>query len=198
MSGRIGKWILALSEFDLRYESAKAVKGQIMADFVTQHRGAVKTLEIVPWTLFFDGSTCDRGTGIGIVLISPRGRKYEFSLPIAATSTNNQTKYQALIKGLELLREVDADAVEVFGDSMLVINQLAGSYECRSEILITYHERSVQLLKEFKDFRLEHVPRLHNEEANQLAQHASGYQPMLNTISTIGADDWRKEIVDYL
>jgi len=33
MSGRIGKWILALSEFDLRYESAKVVKGQIMADF---------------------------------------------------------------------------------------------------------------------------------------------------------------------
>jgi hypothetical protein len=61
MSGRIGKWILALSEFDICYESAKAVKGQIRADFITQHRGAVDTLEIVPWTLFFDGSTCDRG-----------------------------------------------------------------------------------------------------------------------------------------
>jgi len=61
MSGRIGKWILALSEFDLRYESAKAVKGQVMADFVTQHCGVVETLEIVPWTLFFEGSTCDRG-----------------------------------------------------------------------------------------------------------------------------------------
>ena len=112
-------------------------------------------------------------------------------MPIAATSTNNQAEYQALIKGLELLREVHVDAIEVFGDSMLVINQLARSYECRSEILITYHERSMQLLREFKDFRLEHVPRLHNE-ANRLAQHASGYQPMLNTISAIGADDWRK------
>jgi len=191
-------WILALPEFDLRYESAKAVKGQVMADFVTQHCGKVQTLEIVPWTLFFDGSTCDRGAGIDIVLISPRGRKYEFSLPIVATSTNNQAEYQALIKGLEWLREAQADVVEVFGDSMLVINQLAGSYECRSEILITYYERSMQLLKEFKDFRLEHVPRLHNEEANRLAQHASGYQPMLNTISAISADDWRKEIIDYL
>ena len=35
MSGRISKWILALSEFDAHYESAKAVKGQIMSDFVT-------------------------------------------------------------------------------------------------------------------------------------------------------------------
>jgi len=146
-----------------------------MADFVTQHRGTVETLEIVPWTLFFDGSTCDRGAGIGIVLISPQGRNYEFSLPIVATSTNNQSEYQALIKGLELLKEVHADGVEIFGDSMLVINQLAGSYECQSEVLITYYEKSMQLLREFKDFRLEHVPRLHNAEANRLAQHASGY-----------------------
>jgi len=152
MSGRIGKWILALSEVDLRYESAKAVKGQIMANFITQHCGVVDALEIVPWTLFFDGSTCDRGAGMGIVLISPRGKKYEFSLPIAATSTNNQAEYQALIKGLELLKEVHANAVEIFGDSMLVINQLAEIYECRSEVLIAYYERCVQLLKEFKDF----------------------------------------------
>ena len=37
LNGRVGKWILALSEFDLKYESAKAVKEQVMADFVTQH-----------------------------------------------------------------------------------------------------------------------------------------------------------------
>jgi len=73
------------------------------------------------------------GAGISIVLISPQGRKYEFSLLIVATSTNNQAEYQALIKGLELLKEVCDDAVEIFGDSMLVINQLAGSYaEARS------------------------------------------------------------------
>ena len=119
-------------------------------------------------------------------------------MPIVATSTNNQIEYQALIKGLELLKEVHADAVEIFGDSMMVIYQLAGSYECRSEILITYYKKSVRLLREFKGFRLEHVPRLHNEEANRLAQHASGYQPILNTLSAIGADDWRKEIIVYL
>jgi len=70
------------------------------------------------------------GAGISIVLISPRGKKYKFSLPIVATSTNNQAEYQALIKGLELLKEVHTNAVEIFGDSMLVINQLAGVYEC--------------------------------------------------------------------
>ena len=72
---------------------------------------------------------------------------------------------------------------------MLVINKLAGSYECQSEVLIAYYERSMRLLKEFKDFRLEHVPQLHNEEANRLAQHALGYQPMVNMLSAFGADD---------
>ena len=38
LNRRIGKWILALSEFDLRYELAKAVKGHVMDDFITQHR----------------------------------------------------------------------------------------------------------------------------------------------------------------
>jgi hypothetical protein len=89
LNGRIGKWILALSEFDLHYESAKAVKGHVMADFVTQHCSTVDSLEVAPWTLFFDGSTCGEGAGIGIVLISPQVREYEFLLPIIATSTNN-------------------------------------------------------------------------------------------------------------
>nr|CBG76432.1 OO_Ba0013J05-OO_Ba0033A15.19 [Oryza officinalis] len=38
LKGRIGKWIFALTEFDLRYESAKAIKGQALADFIVQHR----------------------------------------------------------------------------------------------------------------------------------------------------------------
>jgi hypothetical protein len=38
LNGRIGKWILALSEFELKFESAKAVKGQIIVDFITEHR----------------------------------------------------------------------------------------------------------------------------------------------------------------
>jgi ribonuclease HI len=117
------------------------------------------------------------------VLISPQGRKYEFSLPIVATSTNNQAEYQGLIKGLELLKEIRADAVEIFGDSMLVMNQLAGIYECRSEVLISYYERCLQLLKGFRDFR-EHISRLHNEEANRLAQHASGYQPIQEVLTS--------------
>jgi len=81
---------------------------------------------------------------------------------------------------------------------MLIINQLAGSYECRIEVLIAYYEGCIQLLKEFRDFRLEHIPGLHNEEANRLAQHASRYQPILEILSAASTNDWRRETIDYL
>ena len=79
-----------MSEFDLRYESAKAVKGQVMADFVVQHNGPeLGVVDLVPWTLFFDGSSCGVGSGIGIVLISPWVATFELPFPIEATATNN-------------------------------------------------------------------------------------------------------------
>jgi hypothetical protein len=54
-NGRIGKWILALSEFELRFESAKAVKGQIIANFITEHHGSsINLLKITPWPFFMD------------------------------------------------------------------------------------------------------------------------------------------------
>ena len=65
LSGRIGKWAYALVEYDLAYESLRAIKGQIVADFIVEYRISDEhDLEVVyvtctPWKLFFDGSACD-------------------------------------------------------------------------------------------------------------------------------------------
>ena len=118
LNGRMGKWILALSEFDLRYESAKAVKGQVVADFVTQHhKPSIGYVEPVPWTLFFDGSSCKQGGGIGIVIILPWGASFQFALPTEPMITNNQAEHESILKGLQLLHEVKAKAIEIFRDS---------------------------------------------------------------------------------
>ena len=71
----------------------------------------------MPWTLFFDGSSCKQGGGIGIVIILPRGPSFEFALPIEPMVSNNQAEYEAILKGLQLLHEVKAEAIEVFRDS---------------------------------------------------------------------------------
>jgi hypothetical protein len=49
---------------------------------------------------------------------------------------------------------------------------------------------------EFKIVKIEHIPKCHNSEANQLAQGASSYRPIVAVELSTG--DWRKEIMDYL
>jgi hypothetical protein len=49
LNGRIGKWILALFEFELKFELAMVVKGHTIADFITEHRDpSINLLEITP------------------------------------------------------------------------------------------------------------------------------------------------------
>ena len=107
----------------LRYESAKAVKGQVIADFVTQHhKPSIGYVELIPWTLFFDGSSCKQGGGISIVIISHRGASFEFAFQIKPMTTNNQAEYEAILKGLQLLHDVKAESMELFGFSKFAIN----------------------------------------------------------------------------
>jgi hypothetical protein len=104
------------------------------------------------------------------------------------------------------LKEAKAISVEIYGDSELVIKQLNVQYECRNDILRKYYEECKEILKSFQLVILQHIPREHNEEANMLAQSASGYREnqevFANDICSFGSDltedDWRKEIVDYL
>ena len=112
LSGRIGMWAYALVEYDLAYESLRAIKGQIVADFIVEHRiNDEHDLEVgyvtcTPWKLFFDGSACDDGQGIGAVLISPNGIIFEFSNRLEEERMNNQVEYEALLFGLEFLESM--------------------------------------------------------------------------------------------
>nr|CAD39373.2 OSJNBb0021I10.7 [Oryza sativa Japonica Group] len=200
---RVGKWIFALTEFDLRYESPKAVKGQAIADFIVDHRDdSIDSVDIVLLTLFFDGSVCTHGYGIGLVIISPPGVSFEFAYTIKPYATNNPAEYEAVLKGLQLLKEVEADAVKIMGDSLLVISQLVGEYQCKNDILMVYNEKCRELMDGFRLVTLKHVSREQNVEANDLAQGASGYKLMMKGIkvevTTISVDDWRYDVYQYL
>jgi ribonuclease HI len=114
-------------------------------------------------------------------------------------TTNNQADYAAILKGLQLLQEVNAELIEIFRDSQLVINLLIGLYECKDDILREYYDECRKLLEEFPLISLQHIPRAPNQEANQLAQNASGYQVFQEVLSNETlANDWRVEIANYL
>ena len=65
-------------------------------------------VERQPWVLKFDGSSTEKSTGAGIVIISPKGIKTTLSFTLAFKCTNNQAEYQALVIGLGILLELGA------------------------------------------------------------------------------------------
>ena len=106
----------ALSEFDIRYQPAKAVKGQALADLIADRISTdIVALFIRAWAMFFDGSACDDGCGVGILLVSPRGATYSFSIRMTSPCTNNLVEYEAVRKGMELLLEAGAEAWKFSG-----------------------------------------------------------------------------------
>jgi ribonuclease HI len=136
LKGRLRKWMFALSEFNIRYQPAKVVKGQALADLIIERINTnIATLSLRVWAMYFDGSACEDGCGIGILLVSPQGVTYSFSIRLPAPCTNNLAKYEAVHRGMELLVKAGVEAVEVFGDSKLVISQLTEEYRCESELL---------------------------------------------------------------
>ena len=71
-----------------------------------------------------DGSSGSRGSGAGLVLISPDQFKTSQALRFNFQASNNEAEYEAVIAGLGLARELGVQDIEVFSDSMLIVNQV--------------------------------------------------------------------------
>ncbi|KAK1644065.1 hypothetical protein QYE76_061870 [Lolium multiflorum] len=119
--------------------------------------------------------------GIGKVLSSCRLRGQRIpSLWMSTPCTNNVAEYEAMCKGMELLLDAGAEAVEIFGDSKLVISQLTEEYKCESELLFPLWMQCRELMTQFRYINFHWIPRSQNSEANDLAQTASGYKDVVD------------------
>jgi len=81
-----------------------------------------------------------------------------------------------------------------------VINQLLSLYECKDDILRKYYEECRELFNSFSSVIIKHIPRNQNQEANRLAQSASGYGQIIEILGDklVVEEDWRKDITKYL
>jgi ribonuclease HI len=87
-------------------------------------------------------------------------------------ATNNQAEYRAIINVLEKILPLDADEIELRSDSELVVKQIKGQYRVKKESLRSLYERVKQLQGNLKVFRIKHIPRQYNREADKLANAA--------------------------
>ncbi|XP_050289752.1 uncharacterized protein LOC126727897 [Quercus robur] len=202
-TSRIAKWGTILGAFDIRYMPRTAVKGQVLADLVAEF--AEPTLEgkevsvllgadekvistVSPhghtwWKAYIDGAVNQRGSGLGLVLLSPEGITIEKSLRLGFSATNNEAEYEALLEGMGMIRKMGGKSVDMFSDSRLIVGQVNGDMEAKDERMQEYLVRVKHLQTHFHHFRLTHVPRSGNTHADSLATLAtSSAQPLPRVI----------------
>jgi hypothetical protein len=162
--------MFALSEFNIRYQPAKAVKGQALADLIVERVNTKIAVlcEHGPCTLtgrFVEMDVASVSCG----LVSPRGATHSFSIRLHTACTNYLAEYEAVRRGMELLLEAGAEAMEIFLDSKLVISQLTEDCRCESELLFPLWVQCQELMTQFRYINFYWIPRARNSEANDLA-----------------------------
>ncbi|KAK5783382.1 hypothetical protein PVK06_037890 [Gossypium arboreum] len=194
LNGRMVRWQILLSEFEIVYVNQKAMKGSPIVDFlasraledyeplnfsfpnedlmyVTIAEGDIP--EDHSWKLNFDGVSNVIGNRVGAVLISLNGDHYPFTCKLDFDCTNNMAEYEACIMGIQAAIDREIKVLEVYGDSVLVIYQFKGEWETRDPKLISYRKLILELIEEFDNITFHYLPRDENQMADALATLAS-------------------------
>ena len=100
-----------------------------------------------------DGASNQKGSGVGLVLISPEKVIVEKSLRLGFSATNNKAEYEALMMGMVMVQRMGGKSVRVFLNSRLVVNQVNGEFEAKDERMQGYLSQ-VKCLQSVRFFRL--------------------------------------------
>ncbi|XP_010513419.1 PREDICTED: uncharacterized protein LOC104789418 [Camelina sativa] len=180
-SGRMVKWAVKLSEYDIEYRSRPSLKSQVLADFITELSPELDdpTSAVEQWTMFVDGSSTNQGSGVGLILRSLIGEILEQALKLNFKASNNETEYEAVLAELRLALGLGVKHLQVFCDSQLVVSQFSGKFDAKNKRMGAYRQVVRTLSGEFTSFSLTKVPRNENASADALAALANRSDPKL-------------------
>ncbi|XP_022150862.1 uncharacterized protein LOC111018909 [Momordica charantia] len=188
--GRLMKWALELSEYDIQFEPRTAIKGQAVADFMVELTPPPQLVKSdLPWTIFVDGSSNERGCGAGILLLAPGGERFEYALRFNFRTSNNKAGYEALLAGLRVAKGLGASHIKVFSDSQLIVNQIKEEYQAKDPRMEKYLSKVRSHLAQFGTYEVSQVPRSENSNADVLAKLASAYETDLARSVPVGILD---------
>ena len=188
---RIAVWNTILGAFNIKYMPQTSIKGQVLADLVAKF--AKPPVEIVAkernmdeksvgaismpgppcWKMYVDGAANQRGSRVGLVLVSPEKTIIEKSLRLGFSATNNEAENEALLQGMAMVQKMRGKAVEMFSDSRLVVGQVKGELEARDARMQEYLSQVKRLQSDFNLFSLSHISKNGNTYADSLATLAT-------------------------
>ena len=116
-----------------------SVKGQVLADLVAEFTepkieelpsngnmdeklvGTISQYCLPTWKVHVDGTSNQKGSGVGLVLMSPEKVVIEKSSRLDFSATNNEAKYEALLEGMTMVQRMGGKFIKLFSDSRLVV-----------------------------------------------------------------------------
>lgn len=110
--------------------------------------------------------------GYGVLLEDDRGRVIDRLSRFLGRQTNNFAEYSALVAVLDYALVHGLPSLQVYSDSELLVFQIKGKYKVRNPSLRPLYERALAMIRALKGFRIEHVRREQNHEADRLANQA--------------------------
>ena len=151
LTGKLARWLVLLTKFDIEYLSRKVIKGRVVANFLAENPvddnqeweldfpdEHLIAIEVQGWHMYFDGAVNSKGASVGVILITLEGEMIPMAKRLEFEVTNNQAEYEACIFGMEALRSAGAKEVIVYGDSMLVVKQVSKEWEVKEDRLRLY------------------------------------------------------------
>ncbi|XP_077215668.1 uncharacterized protein LOC143850295 [Tasmannia lanceolata] len=214
ISGRLVKWAVELSEFDIQYVPRPAIKAQVLADFVAECTIPQQFVDSEAVQLPVAEESAPEESGL--VLTGPDDFTADYALRFGFRASNNEAEYEALLAGMSLAIQTDARELKAYCDSQLVANQIQGVYGARDERMIKYVAKVRQLASKFESFEVIKVPRTENNKADVLSKlAASGYTTLgsicmeflprssierkaAETMQVENEPCWMDEIISYL
>ncbi|KAJ9553056.1 hypothetical protein OSB04_017101 [Centaurea solstitialis] len=167
LTGRLAKWNIYLSGFDIEFKPKTAIKSQ------TTNPGYSSNV---------------RGSGLGVVLKSSQGGNMVYSIRIRCEfkATNNEAEYEALIAGLDIAYKLGARHLNARSDSLLIVNQVNGDFQAKDSKMMSYLKIVKDRVARFDHFAIEQIPRDLNTQADALANLGSAFnEPTLESIPII-------------
>ena len=129
-TGRIVKWGTILGTFDIKYMPRTSVKGQVLTDLVAEFAegsaenesnklrmgeksvGLIAAQEPVQWKVYVNGAANQKGSGVGLVLISPEKLIVEKLLRLGFLATNNEAEYETLLEGMSMVQRMGGKSLQ--------------------------------------------------------------------------------------
>ena len=138
-TGIVAKWGMVLGAFDIKYMPRTSVKGQVLTDLVAeftetpyeseiqaQHMDGKSVGSMAPqepsyWKVYVNRVAKQRGSEVGLVLISLEKFTIEKSLRLDISAKNNEAEYEALLDGMSMVQIVGGKTVKMFSNLRLVV-----------------------------------------------------------------------------